>query len=159
MPIFHFHTLWNNHPTIKGDSPLLDVATYRNQCAINLSASLIRSGVPLKDFRGALSWQKNKEKYAIRAQELADWLNSRPRFPCSFEKISSKNFEESIKQKVGIIFFKNYWGVGNQGDHIDLWNSSRLTDWKSWPRIRLGISWPGVWTDYHKAEEVWFWRI
>ncbi|SEL91691.1 hypothetical protein SAMN05216359_1253 [Roseateles sp. YR242] len=47
-----FAELWANHPTIKGDAPLLDTKVYENQCAINMSASLMRSGVGLKSFTG-----------------------------------------------------------------------------------------------------------
>jgi len=105
----NFQTIWNNHPNIKGETPLLDPKVYANQCAINLSAALIKSQVPLTGFRG-------------------------------------------------IIFFQNYWGTGNQGDHIDLWNGTRLTHWSSWARIQLHIS-GGSWSDYRKAEAIWFWGI
>lgn len=66
-----FSQLWGNHPTIKGDAPLLDPKVYSNQCAINLYAALQRSGFNVSSFSGQLSWQKDKPKYAIRAQELA----------------------------------------------------------------------------------------
>ena len=160
MPIFQFQTLWKNHPTIKGDAPVLDRKTYANQCAINVSASLIRSGISLKDFRGALSWDKGATKYALRAQELADWLTLKPRLPGKSRiKISAKNFNEIIARQSGIIFFQNYWGAGNQGDHIDLWNGSRLTDWSSWVRIQGHITIPRIWSDLEKAESIWFWGI
>jgi Type VI secretion system (T6SS), amidase effector protein 4 len=165
VPIFQFQTLWKNHPTIKGDAPLLDRKTYANQCAINLSASLIRAGVPLKDFHGALSWDKGPIKYALRAQELADWLAFKSRFlGKSCIKIGADDFNKSIANQNGIIFFKNYWGAGNQGDHIDLWNGSRLTDWRSWARINIrfgsyGLHNLGAGSDFKKAEAVWFWGI
>ncbi len=165
MPIFRFQTLWQNHPTIKGDAPILDRSIYQNQCAINVSAALIRSGIPLKDFRGALSWGKSQTKYALRAQELADWLALRSRFPCKrFVKIDAKDFDSELALQTGIIFFKNYWGEGNQGDHIDLWNGSRLTDWRSWARIHFrvgpyGLHNIGAGSDFKKAESVWFWGV
>src|SRR5690606_5637317 len=131
--VANFQTIWNNHPTIKGDVPLLDQKVYANQCAINVSAALVRSGVPLTGFRGALSWQKEKPKYAIRAQELANWLKTTfPRIPTSFKSVSAKDFSSQLYGQRGIIFFQNYWGLGNQGDHIDLWDGSKLTDWRSW---------------------------
>lgn len=71
-----FATLWSNHPNIKGDAPLLDKKVYENQCAINLSAALIRSGISMNGYIGAWSWEKGKPKYAIRAQELANWLTT-----------------------------------------------------------------------------------
>lgn len=161
----NFQTIWNNHPNIKGDKPLLDQKIYANQCAINLSAALIRSQVPLTGFRGAVSWQKEKPKYAIRAQELADWLKTTfPRIPTRFEKVTAKEFSTKLSQKRGIIFFQNYWGPGNQGDHIDLWNGSRLTDWRSWARIHVrvgshGLHDLGAGSDFKKAESVWFWAL
>lgn len=160
-----FQTLWNNHPNIKGDAPILDKSAYANQCAINLSASLMRSDVPLRGFNGALSWQKGKPKYAIRAQELADWLcGSFPAFPRRFEKVEPSEFSKKIALRTGIIFFQNYWGPGNQGDHIDLWNGSRLTGFASWARIHLRFGNPAVsnfifGSDLAKAEQIWFWNV
>ena len=75
-----FTELWNNHPIVKGEEALLDRKQYPNQCAINLYASLQRSGVKVSTFGGQLSWQKGMPSYAIRAQELADWLASRANF-------------------------------------------------------------------------------
>ena len=155
-----FSPLWNNHPTIKGDTPLLDKKQYENQCAINLYAALQRSNVNVKTFHGQLSWQKDKPKYAIRAQEVANWLASatNPIFPAKVEKFSGKDAFDKIKGKKGVVFFKNYWGAGNQGDHIDLWDGSRLTHWTSWLRIQLHLS-GGDWSDYRKAESIWFWAL
>jgi hypothetical protein len=159
----NFQTLWKNHPNIKGDTPVLNKATYANQCAINVSASLMRSDISLKGFAGALSWEKAKPKYAIRAQELADWLRgSFPAFPRRFEKIDPKNFSKKIATKTGIIFFQNYWGPNNQGDHIDLWNGHRLTARDSWLQIygpRFGQNRIGWNTDLRQAESIWFWGV
>lgn len=160
-----FQALWNNHPNIKGDTPVLDKAVYANQCAINLSASLIRSDVPLRGFAGALSWQKDKPKYAIRAQELADWLRGTfPALPRRFEKVEPKDFTKKIATRRGIVFFQNYWGHGSQGDHIDLWNGSRLTGPMSWARIHLRFGSPSVanaifGSDLSKAQQIWFWSV
>lgn len=160
MPIFRFKTLWENHPNVKGDTPILDKKAYGNQCAINLCAALIRSGVSFEDYRGAMSWQKGKPKYAIRAQELANWLSLRPRFPgSSVVKIKPKNFEDEISKKSGVIFFQNYWGRGNQGDHIDLWDGSQLTYTESIAQIYLRFESFGYGSDFHKAESIWFWGV
>src|SRR5690606_24209471 len=106
----NFQKIWSNHPIIKGDDPVLDKKVYENQCAINLSAALMRSGIQLTGFRGALSWQKGAPKYAIRAQELADWLQTTfPRVPMKCEKVAPKEFSAKLSQKRGIIFFQNYW--------------------------------------------------
>ena len=160
-----FTKLWANHPTVKGEQPLLDKKTYENQCAINLHAALERSGVNLKTFRGQLSWQKDKPKYAIRAQELANWLSSPFSGMSKVQKFSGQEVFEKIRRKRGIIFFQNYWGTGNQGDHIDLWNGSRLTDWTTWARIHMRIGSFGVHSirsdvsDFEKSQSVWFWSL
>lgn len=154
-----FATLWNNHPNIQGDAPLLDKKVYENQCAINMSAAWLRSGMILSGYTGALSWEKGKTKYAIRAQELANWFASPYSHLPKIQKFSGKEVFEKIRGKTGIIFFQNYWGGGSQGDHIDLWNGSRLTDWTSWIRIQGGISIPGLWSDFKKSEAIWFWPV
>ena len=117
-----FLTLWKNHPNITGEEPLLDRNQYQNQCAVNIYATLLRSGVNVKTFRGQLSWQKDKPKYAIRAQEVANWLASEvnPIFPSKVEKFESKEVFDKLSGKTGIIFFCNYWGQGNQGESLTM---------------------------------------
>lgn len=161
-----FTTLWSNHPNVKGEPPLLDKQTYENQCAINLSAALMRSGVNMNTYTGARSWQKDKPKYAIRAQELANWLcTPASQLPTKVEKLAGKEaFGEAerkpgIKGRTGLVFFQNYWGPGAQGDHIDLWNGARLTDLLSLARIYARIGSLGLGTDYRKSQSVWFWAL
>ena len=161
-----FATLWSNHPNVKGDTPLLEKTVYENQCAINLSAALMRTGINMKNYTGTWSWAKDKPQYAIRAQELANWLATpAPHLPTKVEKFIGKEaFGEvegtkGIKNRRGIVFFQNYWGAGAQGDHIDLWNGSRLTDMLSWMRIYARIGSVGLGTDYRKAQSVWFWAL
>lgn len=160
-----FATLWNNHPTIKGDAPILDRKVYENQCAINVSAAWMRSGMKLSGYTGVLSWEKDKPKYAIRAQELAHWFAStHSRLPANVQKFGGKEVFDAISGKTGIIFFRDYWGAGNQGDHIDLWNGHRLTDWRTWARIHIrigefGLHSLGAGADFEKAASVWFWNL
>lgn len=155
-----FRTVWDNHPNVKGDSPLLDKQVYVNQCAINMSAAWLRSGMKLSGFTGTLSWEKDKPKYAIRAQELANWFETPfSHLPFKVKKFVGREAFENIRGKTGVVFFQNYWGAGNQGDHIDLWNGSRLTDMLSWVRINARIGSVGLGTDYRKAQSVWFWKL
>jgi hypothetical protein len=45
----------------------------------------------------------------------------------------------------GIVFFQDFWGTGNQGDHIDLWDGTT---------VRTGAR------DYFsRSREVWFWQV
>ena len=159
-----FATLWNSHPNIKGDTPLLDKAVYENQCAINMSAAWMRSGTKLSGFTGTLSWEKDKQKYAVRAQELANWFASLHSHLPKVQKFGGKDVFNAIKGATGIIFFQNYWGAGSQGDHIDLWNGNRLTTLDSWMRIHvrigsLGMHSLGFGSDLQKAQATWFWAL
>ncbi len=102
-----FTQVWNNHPNITNEGSLLDKRQYPNQCAVKMYATLLKSGVNVKSFYGQLSWQKDKPKYAIRAQEIADWLAS-PANPvqAKVEKYSGEEVFDKIKGRTGIIFFK-----------------------------------------------------
>lgn len=155
-----FSALWSKHPNVKGDTPLLDKTVYENQCAINLSAAWMRAGMSLTGYTGVLSWEKDKPKYAIRAQELANWFasGSSGLFTKPI-KVGGKKAFEDIKNKTGIIFFQNYYGAGNRGDHIDLWNGHRLTHIRSLPQIYLRIGSFGLGSDYRGSESVWFWAV
>ncbi|MDA8455946.1 type VI secretion system amidase effector protein Tae4 [Acidovorax sp. GBBC 3334] len=166
-----FIEIWNNHPTVRGEKPLLDRRAYENQCAVNFSAALIRSGVSFKSFHGAWSWQAGTQKYPIRAQQVADWLTSgASKLPIKTEKFSGKDAfglngsTGGMTGRSGLVFFQNYWGTGRQGDHIDLWNGNRLTDWFSWARIHVrigdfGFHDIGAGSDYAKSASIWFWRL
>lgn len=158
-----FAELWANHPTVKGDAPILDKKVYENQCAINLSASLIRSGVDLKSFSGATSWEKDKPKYPIRAEELAEWLERNAAvLPGRITKFTGKDVLGSFNKidgKTGVIFLKDYYGPGQSGDHIDLFNKSRMTSLFSWFRIATGFHYEGRFSDYKKARAIWFWEM
>ncbi|AKJ28938.1 type VI secretion system amidase effector protein Tae4 [Caldimonas brevitalea] len=155
--------LWANHPNVKGDGPLLDKSVYENQCAIGVSAALMRSGVNMKAYSGVWSWQKDKPKYAIRAQELASWLASgAAHLPTRFQKYTGddvKNIWEKVEDRTGVIFFRDYYGPGMQGDHIDLRNGSRMTALSSWVRINLRVGPVGLGSDHRKSSAVWFWEM
>lgn len=164
-----FDTLWANHPTVKGEGSILDRKVYDNQCAINLSAALMRSGFDMKSYGGVKSWEKDKPRYPIRAQELADWLGLGTKVNSRRETFGPEEAFGNVKDKrgaagrTGIIFIQDYWGAGRQGDHIDLWNRNRLTDPTSRARIGLRLSsWlPSsmVGSDMFRARAVWFWPI
>jgi Type VI secretion system (T6SS), amidase effector protein 4 len=161
-----FATLWSKHPHVTGEGALLDSSVYQNQCAINLSASLIRSGVDMRTFPGQWSWQKDKPKYAIRAQEIANWLltpathlHTKVEMLSASEVFSDAAGKRGIRARTGIVFFQHYWGPGANGDHIDLWNGFRLTDMFSYVRIYARLGSLGFSTDYRLAKSVWFFPI
>ncbi len=139
-----FKTLWNNHPTINAslfadDAPCIvdGKRAFTNQCAIRLGVALELSGINLTSFRGARCWHGHKPAHILRAEELANWLKSGfSPFRRRIEFKAADGFKD-IMSKTGIIFFKDYYGPGNQGDHIDLWNRSRLTAFRTWLEFRL----------------------
>jgi hypothetical protein len=45
------------------------------------------------------------------------------------------------------------------GDHIDLWNGSRFTEFSSWFRVHWGISYDGLWSDYRLASSALFFPV
>lgn len=175
-----FKDLWSNHPTINNDGSCESngIKHFPNQCAIRLGISLRRCGIDTSKIPGATHcWYHAKnEGHIIRAEELAIGL---AKFPISgmqeVIKIEPKNFDSSISGKKGIIFFKDYWQRtangkkeifhNRSGDHIDLWNISRLTDLSSWVRIHLRIGRFGLhsisdaWSDFEDSKSIWFWNM
>ncbi|PCK06167.1 MAG: hypothetical protein COA42_17580, partial [Alteromonadaceae bacterium] len=68
-------------------------------------------------------------------------------------ELEGVNGFSQISGKKGIIFFKDYYGSNQQGDHIDLWNGSRLTKFKTWIEFSFRDG-----RHYSKAT-VWFWPV
>ena len=133
-----------------------------------MGVCLSRCGVVTSHLPGATHcWHHDKsEGHVIRAEELANGL--RGYHLGGMQKLvkkTGKDFKKELRSKKGIIFFKDYWRRGKEsyrnrsGDHIDLWNGYRLTDWKTWARIQFNLSWEGVWSDYRKSKEIWFWGV
>ncbi|UIA82979.1 type VI secretion system amidase effector protein Tae4 [Erwinia tracheiphila] len=80
-------------------------------------------------------------------------------------KVTVDNFEAVLRNERGIIFFKDYWRRSGEsfsnrsGDHIDLWNGKRITTLSSYFRIQWGVHFDGVYSDFFKSQEIWFWKI
>jgi hypothetical protein len=150
---------------------------YGDQCAARVSVAIHGVGVDMKSFKG-FSEQVNGKKAAMRAQELADWLKKQPfcGLPQKPENVKGSDWQEKIKGRTGILFFANYWLRSNEksptGDHIDLWNGSRLTTGSggfagiltTLARFGLGME-TGLsetdygWSDLGKSTEILFWEI
>ncbi|MCL6272183.1 type VI secretion system amidase effector protein Tae4 [Sansalvadorimonas sp. 2012CJ34-2] len=153
-----FSKLWDNHPSVEStfdDAPCLvnGKRAFENQCAIRLGESLRKSGVSLETFKGAKCWHKHNPAHILRAEELANWLKS-PFSP--FKKrvvFEGVNGFDQIKGKTGIIFFKDYYGPGQQGDHIDLWNGIRLTKYSTWFEFAFRGG------RHYSDATVWFWPV
>lgn len=169
-----FADLWSGYP--KTGTPYLDsrgnVPTgYENQCAIRVSVSLGGAGLTMKSFKGSAVTVSGK-KAAVRAQEMADWLKLQPfcGLPTEPEDITGEGWQGKIKGRTGIVFFKDYWqrqGERNAtGDHIDLWNGSKMTATgamiraHAFMRFTLGIdSFFGMYSDLGKSTQILFWEI
>lgn len=100
---------------------------FDSQCTIRLSAALKRCGFSFDGFHGAWCWHHPKSDcHILRVEELASFLKGK------FEATTmSKGMENIIEPadfagKTGIIAFYNFWGAGNQGDHIDLFDGDQL---------------------------------
>lgn len=166
-----FSALWNAHPEVKGDEnpcrrPDGNKA-FEDQCAIRIGTALSRCGYDVTRLKAQFCWYHPKSAgHILRAEELANALKwaSIPGVS-SVIKVNANNFEKVLKNQRGIIFFKDYWRRGNEsflnrsGDHIDLWNGSRLTTRSSYLRIQWGISIEGLWSSFAQAKEIWFWKM
>ena len=133
-----FADLWGNYPSAP---PFVDPKTgkpppgYSNQCAIKVSVAIHQSGIEMKSFKGASRILVNGKNTAALASDLADWLKKQPfcGLQQDHEGITGKIWEQKIKKRTGIVYFADYWKRKTDhetkptGDHIDLWNGSRLT--------------------------------
>ena len=166
-----FQQLWDNHPTITNDHNPCSTngkANFSNQCAIRMGVCLTRCGVKTANIPGVVHcwYHKKSAGHIIRAEELARSLKLYHIAGLSKAiKVAPEDFAKTLSNRKGIIFFKDYWrrageSLNNRsGDHIDLWNGSRLTDWRTWLRIQLRLTWEGTWSDYEQSREIWFWRV
>ena len=167
-----FQTIWNNYPA--DSTPCHNPGTtdprtgWENQCAVRVGMALANSGVSYRSFRGAVCpGTPRRQGEVANAQVLANWLTRHPFPGCAHrpQRYTGSNVFESIQDRTGIIFLANYWqrptdrGNARTGDHIDLWNGSRMTSNSSWLRVHLGISWDGLWSDFRLASRVLFWNV
>jgi len=166
-----FTGLWAAYP--KERDPYRDAqgkvpAAFENQCAIRMSVSLHQVGVTMKSFKGA-AVQLGGQRAAIRAEEFAAWLKLQPfcGLPNKPQAITGQDWQQKIKGKTGIIFFKDYWARDGEvshasGDHVDLWNKDRLTpSFASFMRFTVGLRGSTIlgFSDLGKAKEILFWEI
>jgi len=144
-----FKTLWANHPSNKGKTaPCKDAkgdSAFPNQCAIRLGLALRASGVNFASFKGARCWFGHTG-HILRVEELAAWLKTQKHevgTAVSFQPGSDAS--SRVTGQTGILAIRNFYGAGNQGDHIDLWDGTRMAQGSA---------------DYmDTAEEVIFWNL
>lgn len=129
-----------------------------------LSDALIKSGVSTSSAKANKCWSHAGTKHVLLAEELAQWLaKSNIGGVGEREKIDPKTFQDDLKDRTGIVFFKDYWQRGNEspstrsGDHIDLWNKDEITGHGMITRSVYEFF--GVVSDLNKSKEVWFWEV
>lgn len=172
-----FAKLWESYP---GSYPYVDPKTgkpppgYDNQCAIKVSVAIHGAGVQMKSFRGA-PVKVNGLPAASLAFHLAEWLKLQPfcGLPKEPENVTGEDWQDKIKGRTGIIYFEDYWRRPGEtkkptGDHIDLWNKSRLTSNAANNVRRLGVTsiqWlPGPLATYNFSDlgsstKILFWEV
>lgn len=161
MLIINFQELWNSHPLNQNPPENYPckkadgTPAFDNQCAIKMSVSLMGANVNMNGCNKVKCWFGHTN-HVIRAQELADWLALSRQLgtPTKFRKgrgVTQAVFQQTvldgISGKNGIIFCQNFWGTGNQGDHIDVWNG----------RVMGGSRDNNEY--YGRSAQVWFWEI
>lgn len=164
-----FQNLWEDHPTIQGEKAPCKSngkVNFKDQCAIRLGTTLAKNGVTTTILvpKDRHCWyHETAAGHILAAEELANGLSRSP-IPGIQRKINvnPNTYQKDIFGKKGIIFFKDFWtrsgeNIRNRsGDHIDLWNGSRLTDWRTWFLISSTFNIGGT---YSKSKEIWFWRV
>lgn len=161
-----FEDLWSNYPSSDPcDAKDKDgKKLFANQCAIRLSHALKKAGVTFKSYPAKRKcWVHADADHILSAAELADWLELQPFVGCKkSEQITGADWYEKVVDRTGILCFEDYYAPsgGSGGDHIDLWNGSKMTATGSGLRARFGIVIPfGVWSDLRKAKKIRFFPI
>ena len=175
-----FTDLWNAYP--KGNpcdgKDKKGEPAFSDQCAIRVGVALKNVGVTFKSYPSkGKCWFKGHEDHVLRATELAEWLKLQPFAGCTKPiDIKGSDWRGRIKGKTGIVYFADYWRRTNSngakesqptGDHIDLWNGSRLTTGSgslrarltTFGRFTLGFDNGLIYSDLSKATQILFWEI
>lgn len=150
----NFKDLWQNHPANEDDlTPCHDamgVPNFESQCAIRMGICLSKSGLDFSDFNGVRCWfHPEYLNHTLRVEELVEYLKKK--LPKSiFTTKTRRSWDSPLSEHgfeglTGIVVFQNFWGDGNRGDHIDLWDGEEMT---------YGDN------DYfERSEKVYFWNI
>jgi hypothetical protein len=129
-----------------------------------LSECLNRSGIPVSQFNGNKCWSHGGQRHILLAEDLAKGLKLNP--PKNFgkmEKVDPKRFQTLLKERKGVIFFKDYWQRGSEklenrsGDHIDLWNENKITSGSMFYHSIIELF--SFASDLNNSKEVWFWEV
>lgn len=149
-----FKDLWKHHPATWIPPvifPCLDKKgkvhkALENQCAIRLGLAFQGAGISTDSLKGARCWNNHDSKHILKVLQMVPWIDKNTKtIGCKPKVVHKKvNFLPFIG-KSGIVYFQNFYGTNNQGDHIDLWNG-----------LMLGR---GDHDYFERSEEVWFWEM
>ena len=147
-----FQQLWDNHPinwSPSEPSPCKDAKGspgFENQCAIRLGLALQGAGVNTDSVRGARCWHGHGKEHILRVLDLIPWIDANTgSIGCKKKTVSKKVTYMNYSGKKGIVYFQNFWGRNNQGDHIDLWDGQKVAK--------------GDADYFERSQEVWFWEM
>lgn len=171
--MLEFEKLWNNFPEksvlqarCRNEQPDGSSKPFTDYCAIMLSEALIRQGVSTTSAKVKKCWshQGKGMPHILLAEDLAQWLSKSSIGGLgSEEKIKPETFQDDLKGRTGIVFFKDYWRREGQtfenrtGDHIDLWNKDKITSSSMFTRGLLEFF--GRVSDLNDSKEIWFWEV
>lgn len=148
--MLQFSVLWDKHPANQVppvNAPCSNESgtpNFANQCAIRMGVCLTDAGADLSSFRGVSCWHGHGRRHILRAEELGNYLKTRRDIVGTASIDKSPTLADYTSRR-GIAFFLNFWGRGNQGDHIDVWNGSKMGK--------------GSDSYFASAQEVWFWEL
>lgn len=149
-----FEQLWDNHPMNESppvSHPCSDKkgvvhAALENQCAIRLGIALQGAGIKTDGVPGARCWNGHGRKHILRVLDLVPWIEANSVAIGCKKKVVHKGVTfTNFSAKKGIVYFQNFYGRNNQGDHIDLWNGHKVAK--------------GELDYFERSEEVWFWEM
>ena len=155
MPSIKFSELWANHPTTKGDnSPCKKkdgTDAFENQCAIRMGVALSGAGLSLTGYHGVKCWFGHGGAHTLRVEEMIDWLKTQSgsvgvyvQYTGSQPELGQK-IKKELAGKTGIVAWRNFWGRGGQGDHIDLWDGRVIRE--------------GNLDYFDRSKDMYFWHI
>lgn len=149
-----FNQLWKNHPmnwTPPEERPCRDKdgkvdPSMENQCAIRLGLAFQGAGINTDAVPGARCWYGHGRKHILRVANLLPWIEKNTTAIGCKKKVVFKGVTHSnFTGKKGIVYFENFWGTNNQGDHIDLWDGYRIAK--------------GELNFFQRSEQIWFWEM
>ncbi|SEA62009.1 T6SS effector amidase Tae4 family protein [Rubrimonas cliftonensis] len=157
-----FAEMWAAHPS--NDTPAETSpcrrrdgsSAFANQCCVRMGECLTRCGIDISGFRGAFCWHGHGKRHPLKVEQFKNDLNSDEALfaPYYAEKHvkprrGAQKTHHHFLGRQGIVVFRNFYGAGGQGDHIDLWNG--VSNGKKLAQGGLDY--------FERSKEIWFWKI